>query len=203
MMNIDLHCHTKYSYDCYLEPQDLIKRARELGLDGVCITEHCSYDLSRTVTDLDHDDGFIILRGLEISTNMGHLLAYGVKDDSWNTWSRDNYLDTFEVIRAIHLKGGICAPAHPFREWDSLGDAIFTVDGLDALETHNGINSLDKNEKAVHAASTLRLPSIGGSDCHSIEQVGRAFTEFFNPIQTIDDMVGEIKKGNCRGVYNR
>jgi len=200
-MNIDLHCHTKYSYDSYLEPQDLIKRARELGLDGVCITEHYSYDLSRTVTDLDHDDGFLVLRGLEISTNMGHLLAYGVKDDSWNTWSRDNYLDTFEVIRAIHLKGGICAPAHPFRGWDSLGDAIFTVDGLDALETHNGSNGLDEDEKAVHAASTLRLPSIGGSDCHRIEQVGRAFTEFLNPMQTIDDMVGEIKKGNCRGVY--
>jgi predicted metal-dependent phosphoesterase TrpH len=31
-MIIDLHCHTKYSYDCYLEPLDLIKRARELGL---------------------------------------------------------------------------------------------------------------------------------------------------------------------------
>jgi len=200
-MIIDLHCHTKYSYDCYLEPMDLIKRASELGLDGVCITEHYSYALSRAVTNIDQVDGFLILRGLEISTKRGHLLAYGVKDDSWNTWSRDNYLDTWEVIRNVHLRGGICVPAHPFRGWDSLEDAIFTIDGLDALETHNGSNSLDENEKAIHAASSLKLPSIGGSDCHSSEQVGRALTEFFNPIQTIDDMVGEIKKGNCRGVY--
>ncbi|MFB0521988.1 MAG: PHP domain-containing protein [Desulfatiglandales bacterium] len=200
-MIIDLHCHTKYSYDCYLEPMDLIKRARELGLDGVCITEHYSYALSRAVTNIDQVDGFLILRGLEISTKRGHLLAYGVKDDSWNTWSRDNYLDTWEVIRNVHLKEGICVPAHPFRGWDSLEDAIFTIDGLDALETHNGSNSLDENEKAIHAASSLKLPSIGGSDCHSIEHIGRALTEFFNPIQTIDDMVGEIKKGNCRGVY--
>ncbi|MFB0533198.1 MAG: PHP domain-containing protein [Desulfatiglandales bacterium] len=200
-MIIDLHCHTKYSYDCYLEPMDLIKRARELGLDGVCITEHYSYALSRAVTNIDQVDGFLILRGLEISTKRGHLLAYGVKDDSWNTWSRDNYLDTWEVIRNVHLKEGICVPAHPFRGWYSLEDAIFTIDGLDALETHNGSNSLDENEKAIHAASSLKLPSIGGSDCHSIEHIGRALTEFFNPIQTIDDMVGEIKKGNCRGVY--
>ena len=201
MMIIDLHCHTKYSYDCYLEPSDLIKRARELNLDGICITEHHSYALSRAIAAIDQGDGFLILRGLEVSTNMGHLLVYGVKDDSWNTWSRDSYLDIVEVIRNVHSKGGICVPAHPFRGWDSLGDTIVTVDGLDALETHNGRTSLDENEKAIHAASTLKLPSIGGSDCHMLEEVGRACTEFVNPIQTIDDMIGEIKKGNCRGVY--
>lgn len=200
-MIIDLHCHTKYSYDCYLEPSDLIKRARELGLDGLCITEHYSYALSRAVTGEGQGDGLVILRGLEISTNMGHLLAYGVKDDSWNTWSRDNYLDIGEVIRTIHLRGGICVPAHPFRGWDSLGDAIFTLDGIDAVETHNGSDGLDENEEAMHAASSLNLPSIGGSDCHSIEQVGRACTEFSNPIRTVDDMIREVKKGNCRGVY--
>ena len=43
--------------------------------------------------------------------------------------------------------------------------------------------------------------SIGGSDCHMLEQVGRACTEFVNPVQTIDDMIGEIRKGNSRGVY--
>ena len=200
-MIIDLHCHTEYSYDCYLEPSDLIKRARELNLDGICITEHYSYTLSRTVATVDQGDGFLILRGLEISTNMGHVLVYGVKDDSWNTWSRNNYLDIGEVIRNAHSKGGICVPAHPFRGWDSLGDAISTIDGIDALETHNGSERSDENAKAIHAASALKLPSIGGSDCHTLEQVGRACTEFVNPIQTIDDMIGEIKRGNSRGVY--
>jgi predicted metal-dependent phosphoesterase TrpH len=83
-MIIDLHCHTKYSYDCYLEPLDLIKRARELKLDGICITEHYSYALSRYAANIGQSENFLILRGLEISTNMGHLLIYGVKDDSWN-----------------------------------------------------------------------------------------------------------------------
>jgi predicted metal-dependent phosphoesterase TrpH len=119
-----------------------------------------------------------------------------------NIWSKDNSLDIFEVIRNVHLKGGICVPAHPFRGWASLGDAIFTIDGLDALETHNGSNSTDENEKAIQATSHLKLPSIGGSDCHRIEHVGSALTEFFNPIKTVDDMLREIKNGNCRGAYN-
>jgi len=132
---------------------------------------------------------------------MDHLLVYGVKDDSWNIWSKDNYLDISKVIKNVHEKGGICVPAHPFRGWNSLGDAVFTIDGFDAFETHNGANSLDANQKAIQAASTLKLPPTGGSDCHRIEQVGSAVTEFFNPIITMDDMIREIKKGNCRGVY--
>jgi len=200
-MIIDLHCHTKYSYDSWLEPSDLIRRAKELNLDGVCITEHYSYDLSRPVADLDQGDGFLILRGLEISTSIGDLLVYGVKDDSWNIWSGNTYLDINEVIKRIHSQGAICVPAHPFRGWSSLGDAIFTINGFDALETHNGSNSFEKNEKAIRAASTLNLPSIGGSDCHTIEQIGRAATEFPDPIKTIEEMVGEIVKGNSHGKY--
>jgi len=92
-------------------------------------------------------------------------------------------------------------PAHPFRGWDSLGDSIPAIDGVDALETHNGCSSLDANEKAIHAASALKLPSISGSDRHSVEQVGRACTEFVNPVHTIDDVIEEIKRGNCHGIY--
>ena len=200
-MILDLHCHTKYSYDCILEPKDLIKRAKELNLDGICITEHYSYHPSRPVEELDEGDGFLILRGLEVSTRRGDLLVYGIKDDSWNTWSKNTYLDAEEVIERIHVRGGICVPAHPFRGWGSTGDDIFGLRGIDAVETHNGFNSLEQNERALHAASSLRLPSIGGSDCHTVEQIGRAVTEFFHPIQTIEDMIGEILKGNCRGRY--
>jgi hypothetical protein len=56
------------------------------------------------------------------------------------------------------------------------------------------------NQKAIHAAMTRKLPSVGGSDCHKKEQVSRAFTEFENPIHTIDELVEEIKKGNCKGM---
>jgi len=94
------------------------------------------------------------------------------------------------VCRLIPLENGIL-----------LGGAIFTIDGFDAFETHNGATSLHANQKAIQAASTLKLPSTGGSDCHRIEQVGRAVTEVFNPIMAMDDTIREIKKGNCRGVY--
>ena len=67
-------------------------------------------------------------------------------------------------------------------------------------ETHNGINSEEMNRKAIHAAVVRNLPSIRGSDCHSREQVGRAFTKFKNPISTISELVEAIKKGHWQGV---
>jgi len=30
--------------------------------------------------------------------------------------------------------------------------------------------------------------------------VGRAFTEFKNSVHTIDELIEEIKKGNCKGM---
>ncbi|MEE9613118.1 MAG: PHP domain-containing protein [Desulfatiglandales bacterium] len=199
-MKIDLHCHSKYSYDNYLEPEELIETALEKHLDGVCFTEHHSMMVSRPVEKISVPEGFYVFRGLEISTDRGHMLVYGLKDDAWNKWSRNNYLDASAVVDIVHNLGGICVPAHPFRGWDSLGEDIMRIDGFDALETHNGLNSKDENQKAIQAAHLRNLPSIGGSDCHNREQVGTAYTVFKNPVRTIDELIGEIKKGKCKGM---
>ena len=144
-------------------------------------------------------EGFYIFRGTEISTDHGHLLAYGLKDDSWNISPRSNYLNIFDVITSVHDHGGICVPAHPYRGWDSVGEDIFKIDGFDAIETHNGRNVEEENQKAIKAAQFNKLPSIGGSDCHHLEEVGRAFTLFKNPVHTLDELIKEIKNRNCKG----
>jgi hypothetical protein len=85
-------------------------------------------------------EGFYVFRGVEISTDHGHLLVYGLKDDSWNIWSSHTYLNASQVIENVHRLGGICVPAHPFRGWDSFGENVLKIDGIDAIETHNGID---------------------------------------------------------------
>ena len=200
-MRIDLHCHSKYSPDNYLEPEELIQQAIKRNLDGVCFTEHHSLMASREVERIEVPEGFYVFRGLEISTDRGHLLVYGLKDDSRNVWSRSHYLDVYEVVETVHSLGGICVPAHPFRGWDSFGDGVLTIDGFDGIETHNGLDLEDENRKALRVARLINLPSIGGSDCHNREQVGKAFTLFKNPVHSIEELVEEIKKGNCEGDF--
>jgi len=200
-MKIDLHCHSTFSQDNHLEPQDVIRRASQLGLDGVCFTEHHSFESSSLVDKTDRPKGFLVFRGVEVSTDAGHLLVYGVKDDSWNRWGRNNYLNLAKVVESVHALGGICVPAHPFRGWESLGEKIYSVESLDAIETHNGVNGLLQNGLAIEAALKLGLPSTGGSDCHYLNQVGRAYTEFDHTISSLGDMINEIKAWKCRGRF--
>lgn len=202
-MWIDTHCHTRYSHDNWLEPVDLVRRAKALGLAGVCITEHYSYEASQPVEQVGRDEGLLVLRGVEISTDRGHLLAYGVEDDGWNVWGRNNYLPLEAVIERVNALGGICVPAHPFREIGlaSLLEGLLELQGICGVETHNGGNSDDDNELAVRAAAHLKLPTLGGSDCHKVEAVGRCATEFVQPVATMADFIAAVRAGACRGAY--
>jgi predicted metal-dependent phosphoesterase TrpH len=198
-MRIDLHCHSKYSGDNHLEPENVVHLARERGLDGVCFTEHYSFDCSWPIENIAVPPGFLILRGVEVSTDCGHLLVYGVEDDSWNRWGRNLHLNVTKVIQSVHAVGAICVPAHPFRGYESLGEKILTLHHIDAVETHNGVNDQEQNQLAIHAALKLGLPSTGGSDCHQPYAVGRGFTEFYNSVSNMKDLIREIKAGNCQG----
>lgn len=202
-MWIDTHCHTKYSYDNWLEPLDLIRRAKALGLDGVCITEHHSYEASAPVERIGRDEGLLILRGVEIATDKGHLLAYGIEDDGWNVWNRDSYLPLEEVIARINDLGGICAPAHPFRNVGlaSLMEGLLELKDIAAVESHNGVNAASDNDLAIQASTHLGLPTLGGSDCHKTVAVGRCATEFSRPVHDMKGFIAAVKVGACRGAY--
>jgi histidinol phosphatase-like PHP family hydrolase len=64
-MKIDLHCHSRFSHDNYLEPEGVIEQALYLGLDGVCFTEQYSLEVSRPVERIQVPDGFFVFRGAE------------------------------------------------------------------------------------------------------------------------------------------
>src|SRR5260370_17144831 len=81
-MKFDLHMHTtRYSPDSVMDPIALVRRARQVGLDGVVITEH---DCLWTETELEElrraEPGLVVLAGVEVSCREGHFLAYGVRD---------------------------------------------------------------------------------------------------------------------------
>jgi predicted metal-dependent phosphoesterase TrpH len=202
-MWIDCHCHTRHSYDNWLEPVDLVRRAMALGLSGVVITEHHSYEASAPVERIGREEGLLVLRGIEISTDRGHLLAYGVLDDSWNIWGRNNYVPLADVIARISRLGGICVPAHPFREIGvaSLLEGLLDLTGIAGVETHNGNNNDADNDLAMEAAAHMHLPTLGGSDCHKVEAVGRCATEFSQPVVDMPSFIAAVRAGACRGAY--
>ena len=76
-MRLDLHTHSRYSPDSKLDPIEIVKAAKQRGFDGVAITDHNAVEGSRLAWEYGRANGFLVIRGAEISTDVGHVLAYG------------------------------------------------------------------------------------------------------------------------------
>jgi len=50
-VRLDLHNHTLYSPDSRVDPTDLVRQSRALGLDGIAITDHNSIAGVRKATE--------------------------------------------------------------------------------------------------------------------------------------------------------
>jgi hypothetical protein len=45
------------------------------------------------------------------------------------------------------------------------------------------------------------LPTLGGSDCHKTEAVGRCATHFSQPVTDMASFIAAIRAGACEGAY--
>ena len=76
---IDLHSHTRpISWDSFLTPDELVERGRDAGLDGIVFCEHDFCWDPEEVRALARRHSFLVLAGVEINTEDGHILVYGV-----------------------------------------------------------------------------------------------------------------------------
>jgi len=161
-------------------------------INGVCITDH--HKLRPIRNHLFHGQKFILF-GVELSCQLGDILAYGVEYYP----HANKHLKAERVIRNIHAQGGMAVCAHPFtNRHTGFGDHVFDYE-FDALEI-NG--SLDKefHEQTEEAAKKMGIPLIGGSDAHSITQLNTIGTEFDIPITSIKDIVEAIKNSKCKPI---
>jgi len=209
-MILDLHIHTSWhSADSNLSPIDLIREAKRLGLNGVVVTEHDrGWDRFRA-RDLAAEHDFLFLRGMEVSTDLGHILVCGL----------DEYVSGIQ--RAEKLRqivddvGGVMIAAHPFRRAftpdfrhgkestpGTLAEAVRRpiFDLLDGVEVCNG-GSIDRENKcAMQVCDYLGLAPTGGSDAHSELGIGCYATQFDDPIRTEADVIAALQQRRCRAV---
>ncbi|MCX7793472.1 MAG: PHP domain-containing protein [Thermodesulfovibrionales bacterium] len=196
MFRIDLHVHSKLSGDSDSEPEEIIERAIEIGLDGIAFTEHYSYEASEPVEVLKgkYRGDILILRGVEFSTKEGHCLIFGFDTDK----HLKKYTPVEEVLTIVQSSGGIIIPSHPFRGVNSIGERIRSLRGLFAIEGYNGYNMHPYNVKAVEIAQELGIPFTGGSDAHEPHEVGQCYTEFLERV-TEENFITLLKAGRYTG----
>ena len=79
-MLIDLHNHTwPRSHDSVLDPKDLAQRAKDAGLDAFCLTEHDALWPEDEAQQIADEIGITVIPGCEVSTDPGHILAWGME----------------------------------------------------------------------------------------------------------------------------
>jgi len=194
-MRFDLHMHTiRYSPDSVIDPFELVDRAREVGLDGIVITEHDRLWPEKELEELRaRAKGLVVLAGVEITGRGGDMLCYGVSDlaalPRGVTWS--------VLSREVHRQGGICVAAHPYR-WgqpfdDLLAEQQPELEGIEMMS-----NNMDAGLRTKAADFKQRRPQftgLGNSDAHEIAVVGCCYTEFDAVIRTNEDLIAAIRVG--------
>ena len=173
-VRVDCHLHTVASGDANLTVEQLAVRARENGLDVVCITDH--NETAAAVAAAERDLGVRIVTGEEVRTPDGDLIGLFLTE-------RIPYvLPLAEVVGRIRAQGGLVYVPHPFdRIRASLGavlPAMCERGDVDVIEVFNAkIDDQALNDQAAALAAACGLPGGAGSDAHDADGVGAAWLE--------------------------
>ena len=200
-MIIDLHVHTWPKSQCsHIEPAELVLKAKEIGLDGFCLTEHqVLWDLEE-VRKLAADHGIKIFRGNEITTAQGDILVFGLEKDI------QGVVTARALWKEVEEAEAFCIAAHPFRGFKTFGVGQLEMN-LDqaaakkvfkyvhAIEVRNGKVSDNDNALAGQVAEKLGKPGTGGSDAHLIQDLGVHVTIFEKDIEDEAQLLVELHAG--------
>ena len=188
---VDMHVHTvRGAADSSLTPDQLVETAQGIGLTGVNITEHDRVWEAHQIEEFRRTSGLFVSRGMEVSTDMGHIIAIGL--ESYVPGIRR----ATELRKVLNDVGGFMIVAHPFRHF--FDPVHFRKEGrppfemtpaeaaermpifsiVDEIEVANGGTAPVENQFALKVAQVVGKRGVGASDCHSTQGVGYFVTVF-------------------------
>lgn len=193
-MLIDLHLHVlPHSTDSFLTLEQAVTKAKERGLDALCVTDHDSMGLRERAAQFTRETGFPVLVGVEYFSLQGDITAFGIDHFPDHRVSAQTFIDL------VNQQGGFCVACHPFRNnGRGLGRHLSQVHGLHAVEVLNGSTVMDANRQALRACRTLGLKTIGASDAHVEKQVGIFATWLPHPAGNLPDLVRQLHEEKPR-----
>jgi hypothetical protein len=198
-MLIDLHVHTSaYSNCSRIPPRAAIDRAVAVGLTGMAFTEHGRFwpaEPWREIAAYAEEKEILLINGAEYRcrsevAHQGDWLVFGI--DALPPPG----LSPAALIDAVHDAGGIVIPAHPYRAGLSIPEAAWDLP-FDAVEATSGNQTTAENRASAIRAKERKLPAIGASDAHAVEEIGRHFTEIPAAVASAADLVAAIRAGRC------
>jgi predicted metal-dependent phosphoesterase TrpH len=170
---VDLHCHTRASFDSLASVRAVLDAAARRGLTHLAITDHDRIDgalEARAVAP----HGLSVIVGEEVRTADGDLICVFLQE------ALPPGRTAAATIDAAREQGALVGIPHPF---DRFRGSLLHRDPLlaraaevDWVEIHNARLVGGGNARAAAWARELGLPGVAVSDAHSILEVGVAFT---------------------------
>ena len=189
---IDLHCHTRASFDCLSKPADVVRLAAQRGLTHIAITDHDRID-GALEAQAAAPDGLTVIVGEEVKTSDGDLICVFL------TEAIPPGLTPVETIAAARAQGGLVGIPHPFDTFRgslSRGGQLAEIAPLvDWIEGHNARLVGHGNEQAVEFAAEHARPVVAVSDAHSLIEIGVAYSALDGDPSTPEALLAALASG--------
>jgi predicted metal-dependent phosphoesterase TrpH len=171
-IRIDMHLHTRASFDCLSDPLRVIEAARARGVERIAITDHNLLSLALEMAEAFPD---AVIPGEEVKTAEGiDVIGLYLKEEIPKGTSAK------EVCRIVHEQGGIVYLPHPYasgkggsgRYAEELAPLVDVVEVFNA-RLHPG----RLNEPGEELAARWSKARGAGSDAHTVGEVAGGFVE--------------------------
>lgn len=201
-IRVDMHCHTRLSKDSLNDPRRLVEAAASRGMGALCVTDHNGLANALALSRMS-DLPIPVIPSEEVKTSEGEIIGYYLSE------LVPKGLSPEETVKRIKGQGGLVAVPHPF---DSMRvgsrlktPALERLVGkgmIDIIEVFNARAARSEdNEKALRFAKAHGLPMSGGSDAHTLIEVGRAYAELA-PFVGPEAFLEALRHGNVHGTLS-
>ncbi|MGE3960321.1 MAG: MaoC family dehydratase N-terminal domain-containing protein [Dehalococcoidia bacterium] len=174
------------------------KRKQGYRIDGFAVTEHRRYDPDLDYSELAAKYDAVVLRGVEVETDIGHVLVFGVTPEFLASFDlRRVDLPYAEVFRRAWDTGGVAVAAHAGRPRigvvDHHEERAVDLAPIGLAETLNGGSSDFENARGHDLAVASGIGELGSSDSHFVSALGRCMTRFDRAIRSVEDLVSVLR----------
>jgi predicted metal-dependent phosphoesterase TrpH len=163
--------HTSWSFDCAIDPAELIDHAEAEGLGAIAVTDHNVFGGALETVDLARDRDLIVIPGEEVKTDtQGEVIGLFLEREI------PRGMPFADTVAAIREQGGLVYLPHPFDRMHSIPEPATlhrNLADIDVFEVYNARLLFEAhNDEALRFARKYDLVAGAGSDAHVLQGVG-------------------------------
>jgi predicted metal-dependent phosphoesterase TrpH len=193
MIKTDLHVHTKYSHDSFLNFKTLENLYLKKGINCLAITDH--NEIEGALRFKEYTQKIKVIIGEEVFTTHGEIIGLFLNEKIPAGLSPE------ETVFRIKNQGGLVYIPHPFDydrrksilEFDKIKELI---DDIDIIEVFNSrTRNQIYNDNALELAIETNKIKAVGSDAHTFLELGRSYQELAD-FQNTEQFLANLNEAN-------